>query len=175
MATTNVGFITKKNATLTGSTVGAAGDVAPMDGVCATQIGTEGYGTRLDKQSFDLATAGYAKNAGVLLTLTGTTAITINAAALAAATGVQIAGDTAFATVNQIILYNTGAVDLIVAPAGSNPFPFPLNGTTPTYTVPAGSRLVIESVAGLTVDGTHKSITVTPTAGGTLGICLGGA
>lgn len=175
MPTTNVGFLKVNNAVLIGSAVAAAGAVEALNGVSASQIAAAGYGTRLDAQAFDLSVAGYAKNAAVAFTLTGTTGITIDLTALAAATGVVVAGDTVFASFNQLILVNTGAADLIVAPGGSNPARLPLNGTTPTYTVPAGSRLVIESAAGLAVDSTHKTILVTPATGGSLGLCVGGA
>jgi hypothetical protein len=175
MSTTLSGFVVTKDPALIGAAVLAAPQVIALSDAAARQMNLDGGATRIDDQVFNLAKAGFAKNAGVGLTLTGTTAITISLAALAAATGVVIAGDTAFATWNQLIFVNTGAVDLVLSPGASNPLGLQLTGTTPALTVAAGSRVVLETVAGITVDSTHKNLTVTPTAGGTLNIGIGGA
>ena len=169
------GFVVNPAAGLDGgSTVLPAGNIMILPSLQADQQQAQGTGTRIDKVP-GMDTAGYAANGAAYLTLTSTTAITIDLTALAATTGVVVAGTSTFATWFKIILYNTGAVDLIVAAGASNGLRLPINGTAPTYTVPAGSHLVLESVAGFTVDGTHKTLTVTPTAGGSIGICVGGA
>jgi hypothetical protein len=184
MATTGQNFVYLAGATLVGSAVKAAGSVAGYSGYPAgaqkakgvAQIEGGASGNMvLDTHSFDFSSDAYAKHAAAYLTLTGTTAITLDLTALAAATGVVVAGDASFATWNQIILYNTGSVDLTVNTAGSNGLRLPNGGTSPTYTVPANSRLVLESAAGFAVDSTHKGLTVTPTSGGSIAVCVAGA
>lgn len=177
MPTTNSNFVVITNPCLVGSTVQPAGSVVPMNQVSALQVCNEGYATPLDFSltTGGLANAGFAKNGAAYLTLTGTTAITLDLTALAAATGVVVAGDSSFALWNRIRFYNTGAVDLVVSPGGSNPARLLLAGTTPTLTIPAGSAVTLDSLAGLVVDSTHKTVTITPTAGGTIGVCVGGA
>jgi hypothetical protein len=127
-------------------------------------------------ENYGTIVGAFAKNACALLTLTGTTAITLDLTNVVAATGVVVAGDTSFATANVLILNNLGAVDLTISPGGSNPARIPqLGGTTPTLTIPAGSCIAIHSAAGYAVDSTHKTFTITPTAGGTLAVSVGGA
>jgi hypothetical protein len=174
MATTKSAFVKLTAAQLVGATVAAAGQVVALNESNATQIVNGASGTRLDLALTNLATAGYAKNGAATVALTGTTPVTITLADLTSATA-SSAGDTVFATVNKLVLKNTGAADLTVAPGGSNPFDLFLAGTTPTLTVPAGSTITIESVAGKTVDSTHKTILITPTAGGSFAIAVGGA
>lgn len=149
--------------------------VLPVNGPSAQVLAQAANHSVMDTVTVDLSVQGYAKNAGVGLTLTGTTAITINAAALAAATGVVVGGDTSFSTLNQITFKNTGSVDLVVSPGASNGLAMNLGGTSPTITVPAGSSVVIQSAAGITVDSTHKNITITPTSGGSMSVTFGGA
>lgn len=182
MSTTLSGFVVNNKAALIGSAVIAAGAVEALSKEAANveaqaNLGNPGNAgsVRIDLVSIDAAKAGYAKNAGVCVTLTTTTAITINLLLLAAATGVKIAGDTVFATINQLVFVNLGAVDLVLSPSASNPFGLQLTGTTPTLTVAAGSTVTIQSVAGLTLSGTVKNFDITPTAGGLLGIYVGGA
>jgi hypothetical protein len=182
MATTKSGFVVTNKAALVGAAVVAAPAVEAMSDEAANVVAQAAAGNpgntgsvRIDAPSINLATASYAKNAGVYLTLTGTTPITLDFTAIAATTGVVIAGDTAFATWNQIVLMNTGAVDLVMTPGGSNPLRTLLSGTGPGLTIPAGSTITLASVAGLTVDGTHKTLTFTPTSGGSLGLAIGGA
>lgn len=58
---------------------------------------------------------------------------------------------------------NTGK-DIIISGGASNPYLGPLAGTTPTYTLKAGCAWLHfdRSTAGLTVDGTHKTIKLDP-------------
>lgn len=175
MATTNSAFVTLTSPNLVGSTVQAAGAVVALNASNANQIVNGGTGTRLDKVVTDLATAGYPKNGCAYLTLTGTTAITLDLTALAAATGVVVAGDTTFATWNQLVFVNTGTQDLVLSPGSSNPARLQLGGTSPTLTIAAGSTFTLQSVAGLGVDSSHRTLTITPTAGGSIGVCVGGS
>ena len=118
----------------------------------------------------------FAKNGGVLLTLTGTTAQSVDLTNTTTNTPASYAGDTAFSNVNLIIFNNLGAVDLVVSPGASNPARLPeMTGTSPTITVPAGSFVVVHSTANLAVDSTHKVFTVTPTAGGSMAITVCGS
>jgi len=182
LSTTNSGFVVNDKAALVGSATVAANAVvalsdqaANVEAAANTANAGNAGSVRLDSVNVNLATAGYAKNAGVYLSLTGTTAITVSLLALAAATGVTVAGDTSFATVNQLVFLNTGAVDLVVSPGASNGFGVQLGCTSPTLTVAAGSSVTIQSVAGLATSSGAKNITVTPTSGGSMGLCVGGA
>ena len=177
MSTTLSNFVayTGTAAVLEGVSVTPGPFVFPVGQNIGPEIVQGAGGALISKLNIDLATAGYAKNGAALLTLSGSTAITIDLTALAAATGVTIAGDTAFAIVYQLVLTNLGTHDVTIAPGASNPAPSLLAGTSPTLTIPAGSSITLQSVAGLTIDSTHKTFTVTPTAGGQLGIAVGGA
>lgn len=173
MTTTNSAFVKNTNAALVGSTVAAAGQVVALTESAATTEVNSGGATRLDKAGINLAIDGFAKNGAAVIALTGTTPVTITLIDLTSAT-TSSAGDTVFASVNKIS-FTAGAADLTIAPGGSNPFGLLLAGTTPTITVPAGSTHVLQSVAGMTVDSTHKTILITPTAGGSLTVAVGGA
>lgn len=177
MATTNSNFVKLANAALIGSTVQAAGQVVAVNHATATQIINGGTGTYLDRFNVDLATAGYAKNGSAAATLTGTTAVTYDLTDLTSTTSgtTAWAGDTTFATWNQLVFRNTGAADITVAQGASNGARLGLTGTTPAFTVPAGSVITFQSIAGYTVDSTHKVITITPTAGGSFALSVGGA
>ena len=72
------------------------------------------------------------------------------------------------------MLDNVGTADLTVAIGASDGQAIGLGGTSPTFTVPAGSRVVIESVAGFTIDSTHKTILFTPALGAILNAAIGG-
>jgi hypothetical protein len=118
----------------------------------------------------------FAKNGCQLMTLSGTTPESLDLTDLTANTPASYAGDTTFATANVIIFNNVGTHDLVISPGASNPASLPkMTGTSPTFTVAAGSVVAFHSAAGATVDSTHKIITVTPTAGGNLAISVGGA
>jgi hypothetical protein len=117
---------------------------------------------------------GYAKNGAALINLTGTAPVSVDLTAFSTGVTAQ-AGDTSFVVWNAIQFVNLGAVDLVISPGASNPARLQLGGTTPTITVAAGSVVSLHSLAGLVVDSTHKVITITPTAGGSLAISVGGA
>ena len=77
-------------------------------------------------------------------------------------------GTETFATIVGLYVYNlttTAGYAVTVGNAASNAWTGPLGGTTPTLTVPAGSRLVLENNdTAWTVDGTHKSLKLDPGA-----------
>jgi hypothetical protein len=173
MATTGVGFVKNTNAVLVGATVAAAGAVVALDNTSAANVVASGGATRLDTVASNLAKDGYAKNGAASITLTGTTPVTITLADLTSAT-TSNAGDTSFATVNELS-FTAGAADVVIAPGTTNPCSLLLGGTTPTITVPALSGILLKSAAGITVDSTHKTILITPTAGGSLAVGVGGA
>lgn len=174
MATTNSAFVKLTAAQLVGSTVQAAGAVVALNESNATQVVNGGSGTRLDAFVANLATAGYAKNGAASVSLTGTTPVTLDLTTLST-NATASAGDLTYATFYQLVYRNTGAADVTVAPGGSNPASLGFGGTTPTITVPANSAVTFQYAAGVTVDSTHKTITITPTSGGSFALCVGGA
>ena len=146
------GFVVTPTAALDGTSTVQAGGVMVMPSLQADQMQAQGTGHPDRLRSRSLDTAGYTANGAVYLTLTGTTPITLNFTNLAAATGVVVGGITIFTGWNRIVFYNTGTTDLVVAAAGSLGLRLPINGTNPSYTVPAGSRLVLDGVVGFAVD-----------------------
>jgi hypothetical protein len=117
----------------------------------------------------------YAKNGVVLITLSGTTPVTLDLTDTTSGT-TATAGDTAFASVNTILFRSLGAAAVTIAPGGSNPADLPkFTGTTPTLKLALNGVVLVNEVAAVTVDSTHKGILLTPTAGGTIAIYIGGA
>jgi hypothetical protein len=194
MATTNANFVEVTTAVLEGAAVTAAPSVIAMEPGAAEAIEQGSGGVLLDKLIIDLGlisipTAGsgrhirpsgkilgnYAKNGAALFVTSGTTTKILTLADLTSASSAS-AGDTVFATVNALVFRNLGAADMTIAPGAANPSNAPkFTGTTPTLTIPAGSVVAWHSAAGVTIDGTHKTITITPTSGGNLSVCVGGA
>lgn len=175
MATTGVNFIKQTNAVLSGATMGAAAAVVAMNPTSAVQLVNAGYATALDSSASDLSAAGFALNGCGRYALVGTTVKTVDLTNLATGAA-SSAGDPTFAKVMRLVIFNDGAADATVAAGGSNPFAIGLAGTTPTLTIPTGKTVVLNyATAGTTVDGTHKTIDVTPTAGGSICIAVGGA
>ncbi len=134
----------------------------------------------LTRQLFAFGTfvGGFAKNGGAVITLTGTTPINVDLLdlTLSGSSSIITGGDTTFATANAIIFNNIGAADLVVTIGASNGSRIPvLSGTSPGFTVPAGGVVPWFYPLGLTVDSTHHVLTCTPTVGGTLAVCVGGA
>lgn len=174
MGTTNSAFLKKTNATLNGATVGAAGEVVAMNPTSANQLAASGYGTRVDRAVSDLATDGYAKNGCIDVSLSGTTPKTVDLTDLTSQAASN-AGDTGFDLWNKLVFANLSSGNMTVAPGSSNPASIFLGGTSPTMTVAANSSNTLMSLAGVTVDSTHKTITITPTVTGHLVISVGGA
>jgi hypothetical protein len=125
----------------------------------------------------------YALNGCGYMTLATTVAgnIDLTDLTLAADARYKTAGDTTFAKIGCLVLFNFSATALVLSPGASNPASFPVfTGTTPTLSIPAAVTgvpgvLVMRSPTLVTVDSTHKILTVTPTAGGTLSFAVGGA
>ncbi len=118
---------------------------------------------------------GYAKNGAVLLSLSGTTAQSIDFTATSAASPAAYAGDTTLATWYAIIVRNLGAANVTISPGASNPLRNEFGGTSPTYTLAPGDVFIMNSSAGQAVDSTHKVLTFTPSANTTLAVSFGGA
>jgi hypothetical protein len=117
----------------------------------------------------------FAKNGVALITMTGTTPVTIDLTDLTSATTAS-AGDTAFASVKALHFQSLGAAAVTIAPGASNPADLPkFAGTTPTLTLALNGDIVVYSPAAVTVDATHKTILLTPSAGGTVAVYVGGA
>jgi hypothetical protein len=127
--------------------------------------------------TFGKYVGNFAKNGCALIVLSGSTAVTIDLTNLGGFTGVTSqAGDTTLATINCAIFNNVGTQAVTIAPGASNPAPFPaFTGTSPTLSVPAGGVVALYWPTGGTVSSSAKTITVTPTSGGTLAFAYGGA
>jgi hypothetical protein len=167
-------YVTKSNQ-LVGSAVVAANTLVAVDSTVRDAFVAAGQGLSLDEfLAFDLSKQGFAKTFGAALTFTGTTAITLNINALAAATGLQVAGTALAALWNHLIFQNVGAAGAVaIAPAASDPINWQAGGTSPTMTLQPGDAQHWFSSAGETVSTSHCQITFTPTAGGVL--LVGGA
>ncbi len=173
----NPSFVYVTKALLFGSGVIAADTLESVaDSSTRQAFVASGAGDAVDTLgTVDIAAAGYAKTAGVVVNLTGSTPITINLSSLAAATGVQVAGASSFAKWNGIIFQNVGSTALVVSPSSSDALSTPLGGTSPTYTLNAGDDAYWNSSSGTSVSSTTGDITITPTSGGTLFIGIGGS
>jgi hypothetical protein len=130
--------------------------------------------------SFGTFIGGFAKNGALYVTLTGTTAVTIDFTNLANAVGVTFAqgGDNSLTTFGALIVKNISltASSIVMSPGASNPSRFPtFTGTTPAITLALGDVYCQSSAAGLAVDSTHKTLTFTPSAGGILVMAWGGS
>ena len=127
-------------------------------------------GTRLDQWSANLASAGFAKNGASRIALSGTTPKNSDLMTLSTAAD-SYAGDVLFATFSQLIFYNDGTAAVTVTPAVS--LGASLGFTS--LTIPANSTHILNFAMPVVVDATHKDITVTPAATGSLCILVGGA
>jgi hypothetical protein len=194
MATTGANIVEVTATVLEGSAVTASPSVVAFEPGAAEAAEQGGAGSVLDKVIVDLSmtvlpTAGsgrhvrpsgkvlgaYAKNGGAVYSTSGTTPVSPDLTNLATGAA-SSAGDTGFATVNAIVFRNLSANDMTIAPGGSNPSNIPkFTGTSPTIALPANSVVVVHSAAGVTIDGTHKVFTVTPTSGGNFSVSAGGA
>ncbi len=175
MATTLSNFFKHTNAELSGSAYAAALALTAYDAPAALQQENGGNGVRVDVVQSELAAAGFAKNGAFRFTFVTTTPKTVSL--LITSTGAaQFAGDVTFAAVNRLIFFNDGAADITIATGASSGFDTGLAGTTPTLTIYAGKKTVLNfATAGQTVDSSHKNIDMTPTSGGSLIVCVGGS
>lgn len=118
----------------------------------------------------------FAKNGGVLLSLSGSTPQSINFTNTTANSPASTAGDTVFSNLNVLVIQNLGTTDVVLSPGASNPNRLPtMTGTSPTILLPAGSTQVFHNAAGLAVDSTHNVLTFTPSSGGTISVSAGGS
>lgn len=180
MATTASAFVKLLNAVLTGATVGAIGAARAIKAENVPPLVAASAAIRLDAlPQADLSSSGFAKNGTFLKTLAGTTPVTPTFVDLTS-NATSYAGDTVFATVYMMLIKNLGAADLTLEVGGSNPFNWGYAGTTPKVTVPAAVGAVpgtfcLVFPTGVTVDSTHKTILLTPTADTSVAVVLGGA
>ena len=154
MSTTGSRFVAASQGVPITSANAATGNVGAYSPSITNQLAGGGAGTIIDSL-VDLSKAGFAKNGAFFLNLAASTPVTIDATAIASAATAS-AGDNSFATANSIELINLGLHDVKVGAAASNPMLLGLGGTTPTLTVPAGSRVVIGSVAGFSTSGANN-------------------
>ena len=177
----------------------AAIDAAPAGGSGVASGFANNSATPIDRIVWDLAlttvppalsdrllafghfVGGFNKNGALYFTLTGTTAVSVDFTTIASAIGVASsqAGDTLLATINSLSIINasTAASTIVVSPGASNPLALPnsLGGTSPTFSLLLGDIHCEYSLAGQTVNGTHKILTFTPTAGGAILLAYGGS
>lgn len=203
MATTGANGVAVigSTAVLNGSTVAAPPFISAQGPVGASDILSGTSSTCIDRVLFDASltsrsvpsgqailpigdsVGGFALNGWGVITLvtTGTADIDLTDITLAADARFVTGGDTVFAKVGCIVLKNYSSTVLTLKPGASNPASLPVfAGTTPTIAIPAAvagvpGKLCIDSPTLVTVDGTHKILTVTPTAGGVLKFWIGGA
>jgi hypothetical protein len=162
MATTQSGFVK--------FTAGAVTVVKALGASVINSVAAGLSATRLDKQTVDLSYAGYAKNGCVRIKFSGVTPKNLSLSDTTA-TADSYDGDTAFAAFSQLLLLNDGAAAITVIPAVSNGASLPFTALT----IAAGDMYVFTFTAAVTVDGTHFSLTITPTAGGSIVAMIGGA
>jgi hypothetical protein len=160
MATVNSGFIKVVSG---GQTV----LLAARSGAIQTVI-SELTATRLDRAVADLAGAGYAKNGCIRPVFSGTTPQTVD---LTNTTSVPYAGDSSFGSFTHVKLLNDGAAAVTVAPGASNGATLPFA----SITLNPGDEFPFTFGTPVVVDGTHKTILMTPAASGSLVVTIGGA
>jgi len=134
----------------------------------------------LDAMVTSAADLGYQKSGAFVVTLNGTTAVTVPLTNTSTNTN-SVAGDNVFAKWSLIIGYNlTGldgvnAADITLAKAATNGVPLGIAGAN-TYTVPASSRVVFENCnGGITVNAANAAVTITPTADGHFALVVCGS
>ena len=135
-----------------------------------------GSGVAVGLASFDEVTAGYTSNAGILLTLTGTTAQTIDVTNITGSslTGSYAGTNTFTSKVNEIILQNIGTANVTMAAGSSNGLGFG-NATTNALTIYAGATVsIMAGTGGFAVATGTKNLTFTPAATTNLLVYLGG-
>jgi hypothetical protein len=166
---------------LFGTVVDAAGTLIQVDSTVRDSYVAAAQGTQIDIiPNYDLAKAGFANSAAVVITFTSTTPITLDLTNLVAATGVVVSGAGtfagSFASWSHIFFQNIGASGktFTVAPGGSNPLRTQLGGTSPTHSLLSGDILHWNNSTALVVDSTHKTLTLTPTSGGSALISIQG-
>jgi hypothetical protein len=119
---------------------------------------------------------GYPKNGAVLLELSGTAAQTVNLTNTAANAPASTAGDTVFATAYVVRVKNLGTAAVAISPGATDPSPLPaLGGTSPTYTLAAGSEALFHASAGDAISATACNITFTPAASTNVVVTICGA
>jgi hypothetical protein len=157
----------------------ANNSATPLDRVIVDLALTATPGVGANLLVFGQFIGNFAKNGVLYVTFTGTTGVTIDLTSLASAVGVTSSqyGDTSLATANCLIFRNLSASGTItIAPGGSNPSTLPkFTGTTPTLSTDFGGTVIVYDPSGQTIDSTHKTILLTPSAGGAMAICYGGA
>lgn len=175
-------YISKANQ-LVGTVVEPASTLVQVDAAVRDAFVAAAQGVALDllpSALVDLAKAGFANVAGVALTFSGTTAITLDLTNLIAATGVVPVGAGtfagSFAHYQHLLLQNTGvaAKILTLSPGSSNPLTLPFSGTTPTYALAGGDAWHYYAATKVAVSSGAKTITITPTSAGTALLFIAG-
>ncbi len=125
----------------------------------------------------------YKKNGAFIIVLSGTTNSTVPLTNTQTNTN-AFAGDNVFATVNQMVVYNlsgldgNNSADLNVVKSNTNGLSFGATGGNNAFagiTVGGSSRVIVESINGLTVNAANCALIFTPTANSTVGVVISGA
>jgi hypothetical protein len=190
MATTGVDFVlvSKVSTAVQGAAVKATPFVVAVEKNAAQQYagrvpggagtGVLGATGNVNNGNFlvdGFSTEGFALNGAIHVTTSGTTPVSVDLTNLTTG-ATSTAGDATFAKFMKIRFYNCGSAAMTIAPGGSNPASLGLGGTSPTLSVPANTVVTpFANGAGVTVDSTHKIITITPTSGGDFVLAVGGA
>jgi hypothetical protein len=175
MATANQRFVVHTNADLIGATVQAAGALEAVDASASNEMVKGGNVTTAGLLTVDPSADGYTKHGAATITLTSTTPVTVDLTNLASNTA-SSTGDLSFATWNRLTFEVKGAGNVTIAPGGSNPANGIASGTTPTIPVLSGGFYAKDDgAAGNSVDSSHKTITITPTANTTVYMTVSGA
>jgi hypothetical protein len=170
-------YSTKPNQNFGGTIYSGGAGLIAVDSTVRDQFIAAGFGQDVDLPvTGDLSTIGYAKTAAIMLTFTGSTALTLDLTALAAATGVAVAGATSFTNWFYIFIQNisAGTKPFTMAPGASNPLRTQLGGTSPTFNLACGDVHHWNTSAGAAVDSTHRILTFTPTSAGSGTVWIGG-
>ena len=138
-------------------------------GVGPVPIVTALGGIRVDLLDADLSKADYAKNGSFRVALSGATPVTIDLTNTTAAAQ-SYAGDTSFAGWSQLNFLNDGTEPVTVTPGSSNPATLPFT----SLTLEPGDQPVFTPGAPVAITSGAKNVTVTPTAGGSLIVSIGG-
>ncbi len=123
---------------------------------------------------------GYAKNGAFIVSLNGTNAAVVPLTNTATNTN-SVAGDTVFTQWKQITMYNLSGLDnhnsavMYVEGSGvTNGVNLAAN-TNSILALAGSSRIVLESVNGITVNAANANVSITPTADSTFGMVISGS
>lgn len=174
MATTGKNFAALSSGALVGTANASTGFLLAVDPATAGIYSNSGAATILDKFAANLAAANFAKNGGVIVTLSPSTPVTLDLTDLTSQS--VRAGDASFASWKEILFVNLGANPVDVGPGATNPLTTPLGGSSPVQRIAAGESTRWQRPAGVAIDGTHKNLKLDPSSSAaTIAVLVGGS